>query len=457
MQIAIGIRREDKNRWERRVPIIPEHVADLINKHNIGVLVQKSDLRIIREEEFIRAGAEIAEDMSPCAAIFGIKEIPVQFIQKGKTYVFFSHTIKGQAHNMPLLGRIMELGCQLIDYEKMMDEKGRRLVFFGKHAGLAGMIDSLWALGKKLEWEKVPNPFSAVKQTIEYRNLADADKSLAEIGKQLASGGLPDIIAPVIIGFAGYGNVSLGAQKILENFPVEEIKPERLASFFRNSDRDKIKTRIFKVVFREEHMVKPVSPDDKFELQDYYLHPEKYKSRFEEYIPYLTVIVNAVYWDAKYPRLVTKDYLKKLYSGQASPKLKVIGDISCDINGAIECNAKIMNSGNPVFVYNPLTTLIKDGCGGTGPVILSVDNLPAELPEDSSREFSRALISFAPEIAKADMSVSFEECALPETIKKAIIVYQGKLTPDYRYLAKFVAPADSAYGGISAEDKPKKN
>jgi alpha-aminoadipic semialdehyde synthase len=437
-KFIIGIRREDKNPWETRVPIIPEHVKCLINDHGIEILVQRSDIRAIREDEFIRAGAKIVEDLSPCSTIFAVKEIPMEFLQKGKTYVFFSHTIKGQPHNMPMLSRIMEMGCQLIDYEKIVDGKGRRLVFFGKYAGLAGMIDTLWALGQRLKREKIPNPFSKVKQAIQYSNLADAEKSLFEIGKKLGSNGLPKSITPLVIGFTGYGHVSQGAQQILGNFPVEEIKPEELKLFFQNPEHVKIKNRIFKVVFREEHMVKPVSPENEFGLQDYYKHPEKYKAQFEKYVPYLTVLVNGIYWDGRYPRFVTKNYLKKLYSDKTVPKLKVIGDISCDINGAIECNVKTTDPGKPVFTYNPLTGSVKDGYCGTGPVILSVDNLPAELPMDSSKSFSKALIPFVPEIAKADMSVKFEKCALSEPIKKAVIVYHGKLTPDYQYLAKFI-------------------
>jgi len=435
---SIGIRREDKNPWERRVPIIPEHVAGLVKDHGIEVLVQKSGLRAIPEEEYLRAGAKIVEDLSPCDTVFAVKEIPVRFLEKGKTYVFFSHTIKGQAHNMPLLRRLMELRCQLLDYEKMADEKGRRLVFFGKFAGLAGMIDTLWALGQRLDLEKTPSPFSAVKRALEYPSLADAEAALTEVGKRLAADGLPDAVAPLVVGFAGYGNVSQGAQRILRRLPVEEIKPEELMPLFQNRGGARTKNRIFQVVFREEHMVEPVSPGQRFELQDYYGHPEKYRSQFEKYVPYLAVLVNCIYWDAKYPRLVTKNYLKKLYRETPRPRLKVIGDITCDVDGSIECNVKPMDPGNPVFVYDALKDAARDGCAGTGPVILAVDNLPAELPKESSREFSQALNPFVPEIAKADMAAGFEACALSEPIKKALLVYQGELTPGYRYLAKYL-------------------
>ncbi|MFH1725276.1 MAG: bifunctional lysine ketoglutarate reductase /saccharopine dehydrogenase family protein [Elusimicrobiota bacterium] len=435
----IGIRREDLNPWEGRVPIIPEHAASLIRDHGFDILIQKSDIRAFKGEEYLRAGATIAEDLSRCRTVFAVKEIPVPFFQERRTYVFFSHTIKGQKRNMPLLRRIMDLGCQLIDYEKMTDDKGRRVVFFGKFAGLAGMIDTLWALGRRLDSEKIPNPLSAVKRALEYPSLAAAEESVREVGRKIAADGLPEAVAPLVCGFAGYGNVSQGAQSILDLLPVTEIAPEELIPAFQDGGAFKEKkNRVFKVVFREEHMVEPVSPGHPFALQDYYDHPEKYRAQFEKYVPYLTVLANCIYWDARYPRLVTKDYLKKLYGETPRPRLRVLGDITCDVDGAIECNVKPMDPGNPVFVYDPLRDRAEDGWEGRGPVVLGVANLPAELPRESSVEFSRALLPFIPGIVKADMSVGLEDVDLPDPAKRALLVHQGKLTPDYRYLAKYL-------------------
>lgn len=428
----IGIRREDKNPWERRVPIIPEHAAGLV-KAGVAVRVQRSDLRAIPAEEYRLAGAELVDDLSGCGAVFAVKEIPPALLEKGRTYVFFSHTIKGQAHNMPMLRRLMQLGCQLIDYEKLTDEKGRRLVFFGKYAGLAGMIDTLWALGQRLDWERVPNPFSGIKRAADYTGLPEAEKALARAGKKLASDGLPESAAPLTVGVTGYGHVSQGAQLILKHFPAEAIKPEDLASLPKGAGRKKL----YKVVFREEDMFERFSGGG-FDLQEYFAHPEKYRSKFERYIPHLSVIVNCIYWDAKYPRLVTKDLLNELYSAKTAPRLKVIGDITCDTGGSVECNVRTTDIGNPVYVYDPLTGKTEDGWRGNGPVVLAVDNLPAELPKESSREFSEALLPFVEEIARADMSANFGNCGLSDTVKRATILYQGELTPSYQYLEKFL-------------------
>ena len=432
MSVCIGIRREDKSIWERRVPIIPQHVRQLQEEYGIEVWVQPSEIRVFRDEEFAQAGARVEEDISPCPVVFAVKEIPAHFFQPGHTYVFFAHIIKGQPYNMPMLRRMLELGCQLIDYEKVTDERGRRLIFFGRHAGLAGMIDTLWALGQRLNLEGIPNPFSDLCQTYHYGSLAEAKAAVSALGERIAREGLPEQITPLICGFAGYGNVFRGANEIIELLPVREIQPHEVATVALSSDY--ARDVIYKVVFKEEHTVEPISPEHRFDLQDYYDHPEKYRSCFHTYLPYLTVIVNCVYWEAKYPRLVTKADLKRLYRGPEPPRLRVIGDISCDIEGAMECTVKCTEPGDPVFVYDPFEDRAIDGFEGQGPVVLAVDILPSELPRDASEYFSGVLMKYVPAIAQADYAAPFEELALPPEIKRAVIVHQGELTPNYRYL-----------------------
>jgi len=435
MNMCVGVRREDKSRWERRVPVTPKDARRLKEEHGIKVVVQPSPIRVFSEEEFTQAGVTVQEDLSPCPVIFAVKEMPLDFFEPGKVYVFFAHVIKGQPHNMPMLERMLELGCTLIDYEKVADEKGRRLIFFGRHAGLAGMIESLWALGKRLDWEKIPNPFSALRHTYEYEDLAQVKKAVSKLGERIKTEGLPPSVTPLICGIAGYGNVARGVWEILDLLPVEEIEPAQVASLAKSSDY--ATNVIYKVVFKEKDTVEPISPEDNFELQDFYDHPEKYRGRFEDYVPYLTMVINCIYWEEKYPRLITREYLKQLY-GAGKPRLRVIGDISCDIEGAIECTVHSTEVDEPVFVYNPFTGETTDGYKGEGPVMMAVDILPSELPRDASVDFSSVLREFVPAIAKADFSVPFEQLALPPEIKRAVIVYQGELTPDYRYIEGFL-------------------
>jgi saccharopine dehydrogenase (NAD+, L-lysine-forming) len=436
MTALIGIRREDKSEWERRVPVTPEDAAALRREHDIQVIVQTSAIRAFTDEEFVEAGIPVQEDLGPCPVIFGIKEMPDGFFEPDKAYIFFAHVIKGQPYNMPMLKRMLDLGCTLIDYERVVDEQKRRLIFFGWHAGVAGMIDTLWALGRRLEWEGVPNPFTGLQKTHTYRDLAEAKKGLEQARARIESEGLPPQVTPLIVGVAGYGNVSRGAQEMLDLLPLIEIEPEEVADIAVRKDRSR--HHLYKVVFKEWHMVEPVSPGGTFELQDYYDHPEKYRGVFEQYLPHLTVLVNAIFWTERYPRLVTKAYLGELFGGGAEPRLRVIGDISCDVEGAIECTVRCTEPGDPVFVYEPLTGQVTDGYEGQGVVVMAVDILPSELPREASTDFSRILRPFIPAIARCDLTVPFEQCNLPPEIKSAVIAYQGKLTPDYRYIQEFL-------------------
>jgi alpha-aminoadipic semialdehyde synthase len=193
------------------------------------------------------------------------------------------------------------------------------------------------------------------------------------------------------------------------------------------------------VVFKEEHMVEPTTAGKKFDLQDYYQHPAGYRSTFEQYIPSLSILMNCIFWSAQYPRLLTKQFTKERFGKKEKPRLKIIGDISADVNGAIEFTEKTTSPDNPVFVYNPTTNTIKDGYEGDGIVVMAVDNLPCELPKESSESFSEILSRFVPEIMSADFTApDFETIALPAEIKNAVVLYQGKLTPAYQYINKYL-------------------
>lgn len=424
-----GIRREDKNKWERRVPLIPEDIKILREKHNIEAVMQPSNIRVFPDEEYKKIGAIIQEDLSSCPVIFAVKEIPKTFFEPNKTYVFFSHTIKGQSYNMPMLKHMMDLECTLIDYERIVDENNRRLIFFGRFAGIAGIIDTLWGFGRRLkEYHGIENPFSKIKKTYQYGTISEVKKHFKIIGEGIKKNSLPEMITPLVVGIAGYGNVSRGVQEILDILPVIEIQPEELSSIYEKPSNN----HIYKVVFKEEHMVEPIS-NKKFDLNDYYNHPENYQSTFNKYLPYLDILMNCIYWDPRYPRLITKKDLREI-----EHHLHIIGDISVDIEGAIEATIKVTTPDNPVFTYNPMEDKIIDGYIGEGVAIMAIDNLPCELPEDSSREFSKALLPFVPSIVNADYTVPFEELNLPSEVKKAVILYQGRLTPSYEYIHKFL-------------------
>jgi saccharopine dehydrogenase (NAD+, L-lysine-forming) len=434
--MVIGIRREDKNRWERRVPLTPEDVGHLIATRGLAFHLQPSPIRIFPDAQYAAVGAEIREDLSACQLILGVKEVPIPLVLPRKTYMFFSHTIKGQTHNMPMLRRLLDAGCSLMDHELVVDEHGRRLLFFGRFAGLAGMIDTLYALGQRLAWEGIPSPFATLRCAHEYPGLTEAEQAVKAAGEEIRTRGLDPRIAPLVVGFSGYGHVSTGAQEVLDLLPHRTITPAELPALRARADLSP--HLVYKVVFREEDMVEPKQPGQRFELQDYYGHPERYVGVFDRYTPHLTVLVNGIFWAEKYPRLITREFIAKLFAAQPTPHLRVVGDISCDIDGSIEFTLKSTDPDHPAFVYEPASGTLRDGVAGRGPVVMAVDNLPCELPQEASRYFSGRMRDMVGEFSRADLSLPVEKVQLPEPLHRSIIAWQGKLLPRFEYIHTFL-------------------
>ena len=432
---AIGIRREDKDPWEARTPLVPDDVAALVQAGAAAFTLQPSPLRIFSDEEYRRAGARVDEDLGACDVVLAVKEIPAEFFRPGGTYAFFSHTIKGQPANMPTLRRLMALGCQLLDYERITDDQGRRLIFFGRFAGLAGALDSLWALGRRLAWEQItPNPFLALEQTYRYPSLDAALEAVRNVGARIAADGLPPELRPFVIGVSGYGNVARGAQEVVDALGAVEIAPEQLDDLFMPCGHP---GTVHKVVFAEQHTVAR-RDGGAFAFDEYVRHPELYNSTFEPRLTQLTVLLNCIFWDTPYPRLVTRAAARRLFGAAARPRLRVIGDVSCDIEGSIELTVKETHIDDPVYVYDPMTNDVLDGVAGRGPVILAVANLPCELSREASVAFSAALTPFVPALATTDFSAPYTQLSLPAELQRALILHHGELTPAYEYLRAFL-------------------
>ena len=439
MSHKIGIRRETKP-GERRTPLTPKAVKKLKEEYDIQTILQPFDKRAFSDEEYKEAGALINEDLSECSVVFGIKEMDLDIFLPDKAFMCFHHVIKGQESNMPMLKHIMKTGSTMLDYEKVTDEKNRRLIFFGRHAGYAGMIDTLHGFGLRLkEMEGLDSPFLKIKQSCDYFDLKEAKEEITKVAKIIKKDGLPDKLFPLVFGFLGYGNVSQGAQMILDLLPVKEIAPDELAELVQCPDVDECKTTIYKVIFKEEHMVKPKDETAKFVLQDYYDHPEKYEGCFaEEYLEHITVIVNGAYWSDKYPRSITKEDIKELFCGDKEPRLRFIGDISCDVEGGVEATVRISYIERPFFCYDPEEETATDGVKGSGPVILAIDHLPTEIPRDASEYFSNTLLPFIPNIAKANYDGTLDEAGLTDEIKKSVILWRGKFAPNYEYIGEYL-------------------
>lgn len=440
MPPCIGVRREEKSQWERRVPITPTVARELRQEHEIPVVVQPSPHRAFTADEFETAGAIVQEDLTSCPIVLAIKEIPKSTFLPGQAYAFFAHVVKGQPFNMPMLQRLLDLGCTLVDYERVADDQGRRLLAFGRHAGVAGMFETLWALGRRLAWEGIANPFTDLRHPYEYHDLSEAKEELIRAGEAIRAEGLPSAIAPLTVGVAGYGNVARGTWEILDLLPIRRVEPDELPAV--TADPGASPHVIYATTFREAHTVAPQVPSAAFDLQHFVAHPEAYRSAFARFLPHLTVLVNAVYWEPRFPRLVTNAALRDLFAA-GPPRLRVIGDISCDIEGGIECTVRGTDPGDPVFVYDPATGQFHNGFAGPGIVVMAVDILPSELPRDASEDFSRALQPFLPALAAADYNVPFAELALPPEFKRAVIAHRGELAPAYAYLSAHLPREES--------------
>lgn len=428
----VGIRREDKNRWERRAPLTPQQVAELLARQGMRFRVQPSDLRVFADNEYEAAGAELSEDLGPCRIVLGVKEIPLEKLQAGKTYLYFSHTIKGQASNMPALGRMLELGSTLLDYERIVDSYGRRLIFFGRHAGHAGMIDALWALGRRLRWEGVASPFEHVRRAHEYADLDRATDHISAVGQQLRDTGLPDTLRPVVVAFTGSGHVTHGAGEVLERLPFLTVPPGELAALAADADRPR--NVVYSVRLERRDRYRRTSGGE-FEPAELNEHPERYESALPELLPHITVLVNGVYWEPRQPRLVTFDHLRSLWNAERQPKLRVLADITCDVGGSIEANVEATDPGNPVYVWEPASGRHSMGVAGVGPVVLAVDNLPCELPREASERFGDSLHRFLPSLVRCDWTKPLEALALPPELSSGVIAHAGRLAPGHAWLA----------------------
>jgi alanine dehydrogenase len=423
----IGIRHETKSPWEGRVPIVPADMTHLIEAHGMEFQVQRSDRRAFGEDAYAAAGATIVDELHDCPIIIGVKEIPEAAYEPDTVYLNFSHTMKGQPENMPVLQRVLDLNCTMLDFELITNEQGQRLVAFGEFAGLAGMIDTLWTLGRRLGEEGIESPMTQFKAAHQYDDLAHAKREIEAIGRQVAQQGIPEAMRPMVIGFAGYGRVSQGAQEVFEVLPHVDVQPDDLPHLEPRADA------FYKVVFKEEHLVKRIDAAQPFELQEYYTQPELYEADFMRHAPHLHVLVNCIYWEPKYPKLITRAQFRELFAN-ANCRLRVIGDITCDIDGSLECTTHSTEPGNPVYVYDPTTGDTIDGVAGRGPVVLAVDFLPCEIPKDASAAFSAALRDLMPSLGSIDRTQPLERSGLHPALQRATMAYNGRLTEPYLYL-----------------------
>jgi alpha-aminoadipic semialdehyde synthase len=403
-------------------------------KRGISVEVESGPERIFKDKEYLNAGARVLEKIRGAALLLGVKEPRARDLYQDKIYMIFSHTIKGQPQNMPLLKECIKRGITLIDYEKITDSHERRLVYFGRFAGICGLIDSLHYLGKKLEWKGIRNPFTLIQPAYKYGSLRRAKEAMAALDSEIRRRGFDKRLSPFIIGITGHGHVSEGVQKILEPLNPIEIHPRDMQGFIKH--QKPIHKKLYKIVFLREEKLR--SKDKKgFYFEEYLKNPKRFESNLDCYLPHINLLIHTSYWDSRYPRMVTKEIINRLYK-KRHLRLEFIGDISCDINGSIELTHRLATRGEPTFTYNPGEKSFIDGYKAEGITVLAVDNLPSELPADASRDFSALLREYVYQIAAHGVRDITRHVAIPAEIRRAVVVQNVRLTKDFRYLVKCV-------------------
>lgn len=442
---VVGVLHESGSKWERRAPLTPSHCARLL--HNVGridgvdrIVVQPCTKRIHPDAQYEDVGCEISEDLSECGLILGIKQPKLENILPDRAYAFFSHTHKAQPENMPLLDKVLSQRVSLYDYELIVGENGKRLLAFGEYAGRAGMIDFLRVLGERFLNLGYSTPFLSLGSSYMYSSLSASKGAIIAVGEEIAASGLPYAISPLVFVFTGAGKVSQGAQEILRLLPHTFVDPSELHKLIEStknapnsSKGSKFSRQNFQVYacnVTSKDMVAPKDPSKHFDKDDYYAHPEHYYPVFHEKIaPYATCIVNCMYWEKRFPRLLTNQQMKELKIN--FNRLVGVADITCDIGGSIECLKRATPIECPFFRYDPLTGSYYEDMNGEGVIFLAVDNLPTEVAKEATKYFGDVLSQFL-----SSMASSKGPEDLSSAIRKACIAHKGELTPLYGYIKR---------------------
>ncbi|XP_023811207.1 alpha-aminoadipic semialdehyde synthase, mitochondrial isoform X4 [Oryzias latipes] len=454
---VMAIRREDVSPWERRAPLAPRHVKELTNA-GVKVLVQPSNRRAIHEKYYIKAGAVVQEDISQASLIIGVKRPPEEKVIPRKTYAFFSHTIKAQEANMGLLEELLKKEVRLIDYEKMVDANGFRIVAFGQWAGVAGMINILHGLGLRFLALGHHTPFMHIGMAHNYRNVSQAIQAVRDCGYEISMGLMPKSIGPLTFCFTGTGNVSKGAQDIINELPVEYVEPHELKEVSEMGDMTKVYAT---VLSRHHHLMR--KSDGVYDPIEYENHPELYTSNFRTSVaPYTTCLINGIYWDSNSPRLLRRldaqrlmrPYRPSAANREGSPALPhrflAICDISADTGGSIEFMNECTTIDKPFCMYDADQHIDHDRnqqlvcCGvwnherveGNGILMCSIDNLPAQLPIEATEYFGDRLFPYIWEMLPSDASRPLEEEDFSPQVRDAVITSNGTLTPKFEYIEK---------------------
>lgn len=397
--MKFGIIKERKNPPDRRVVFTPEEIARLLKEHpEAQVKVESSDIRVFTDKQYAELGIEIATDMSDCDVLFGVKEVPVDALIPNKKYFFFSHTIKKQAHNRKLLQAILEKNIDLYDHETIVDAKYKRLIGFGRYAGIVGAYNGMRAFGLKFELFSIPKA----------ETLTSKEDLVNKLRRQ--------ILPPIKIVLTGHGKVGMGAQEILEAMRIKEVSPE---NYLTKIYSEPVYTQIDVMDYYKRKDDQPASKED------FYKNPTAYTSNFERFSKVSDIFIAGHFYGNNGPEILSQTMLNA-----PDCKIKVVADISCDVDGPIACTLKASTIAEPLFGYLPSEHKEVPYMHPGAVVVMSVDNLPCELPKDASEGFGEMFMKHViPAFFNGDKD---------GILLRAKMTENGKLTKRFDYLQDYI-------------------
>lgn len=396
--MKFGIIREGKVPPDRRVVFSPTALEKFKTLYpEAEFKVQSSPIRIFADQEYMDKGFEVAEDMSDCDVLFGVKEVPLDQLIPNKTYFFFSHTIKKQPYNKKLLQKCLELNIRLIDHETLVDQNGVRLIGFGRYAGIVGAYNAFRAFGIKFEL------FSISK--------AEQLKSKQDLIDRLNRPFMPAIK----IVLTGTGKVGMGAKEVLDEMKVKKVSIEDFLT------REFDDPTYVQLDVHEYYKRIDGKPSDKL---DFIKNPQEYVSDFEKFANVADIFIAGHFYKAGSPKILTKEMLNGAFN-----QIKVVADISCDIDGPIDATLRASTIEDPIYGYYPRENKEVPVDHPAAVVVMAVDNLPCELPKDASEGFGEMFLQ--------EVVPSFFNGDEKEILKRGTICEAGKLTERFSYLDEY--------------------
>ena len=397
--MKIGILREGKTPPDKRVALSPEQCVQVQNQYpDLDLVVQPSPIRRFVDSKYTDLGVVMQEDLADCDVIIGVKEVPEKDLIANKTYFYFSHTIKEQPYNRSLLLKMLSLNIRMIDYETLTNANGKRLIGFGRYAGIVGCYNGFLAQGKRTQ-----------SYDLKPANLCDDRKEMESELTKIK-------LEPIKIVLTGSGRVGNGILELINLIGINEVSKEQfLNESFDQAVYVQLNTLDYNIRIDGSASSK----------SDFYANPHLYKSDFLKYANVAEMFIAGHYYSADSPYLFTREQAKL-----SSFNIKTVADVSCDIDGPVACTIAPSTIANPIYGYNPLTELIDDITKSDVITVMAVDNLPCELPKDASEDFG------------AEMIKHILPCLLTEDptniIERATICENGKLTKHYKYLSNYV-------------------